>query len=77
MELFAEMVDCIQLSTTFAEHFILNVSQGYEYASNKTKQNPVAFSFISKKIRTSMHVSSFQTDSPMQLMFKSITTITD
>ena len=51
------MVDCIQLSTTFAEHFILNVSQGYEYASNKTKQNPVAFSFISKKIRTSMHVS--------------------
>ena len=57
MEFFAEIVDCIHLSTIFAEHFILGVSQGYEYVSNKTKPNPDALSFTSQKIRTSIHVS--------------------
>ena len=49
MELFAEIVGCIQLSTIFAEHFILGASQDYEYASNKSKQNPGALPFISRK----------------------------
>ena len=31
----------------FAKHFILFVSQGYEYASDKTKQNPGVLSFFS------------------------------
>ena len=52
MELFAKIVDCIQPLTIFAEQFILGVSHGYEYASDKTKQNPGALSFIPQKIRT-------------------------
>ena len=36
MELFAKIVGCTQTLTTFEEHFILGVSQGYEYASEKT-----------------------------------------
>ena len=59
MEIFAEIVDCIQLSTIFVEHPILGVSQGYEYISNKTKQNPGALSFISQKIRTAISASYF------------------
>ena len=31
---FAKTVDCIQPLTFFAKHFILGVSQGYEYASD-------------------------------------------
>ena len=56
MEFIAEIVDCIPLLTIFAEHFILGVSQGYEYVSNKTKPNSDALSFTSQKIRTSIHV---------------------
>ena len=33
---------------------MLFVSQGYEYASDKTKQNPGVLSFISQKIRTAV-----------------------
>ena len=44
---------------SFSEHFILGVSQGYEYTSNKTKQNPGALSFISKKIRTAISANLF------------------
>ena len=40
MELFAKIADCIQPLTIFAKHFMLGVSQGYEYASDKTKRNP-------------------------------------
>ena len=49
MEYFAKIVDCIQLLTSFAEHFILSVSQGYEYVSRKNKQKPDAMSFIPQK----------------------------
>ena len=49
MEPFAEIVDCIELWTIFVEHFTLGVSQGYEFASNKSKQNPGALPFISRK----------------------------
>ena len=59
MKLFAEIVDCIQLSTIFTKHYILDVSQGYEYASNKTKENPGVLSFISQKIRTAISVNLF------------------
>ena len=59
MELFAKIVDCPQPLTIFAEHFILFVSQGYEYASDKTKQNPGALSFISQKIRTAISANLF------------------
>ena len=49
MEYFAKIVDCIQLLTSFVEHFILSVSQGYEYVSRKNKQKPDAMSFIPQK----------------------------
>ena len=42
MELFAKIFDCFQPLT---KHFILFVSQSYEYASDKTKQNPGVFHF--------------------------------
>ena len=44
MNLFVKIVDCIQPLTIFGKHFILGVSQGYEYASDKTKQNSGALS---------------------------------
>ena len=44
------IADCIQQLTIFVEHFILDVSQGYDYASDKTKRNPGVLSFISQKI---------------------------
>ena len=50
MEHFAKVVDCIQPLTIFAKHFVLGVSQGYENASDKTKQSRGALSFISQKI---------------------------
>ena len=49
MEYFAKIVDCIQLLTSFAEYFILSVSQGYEYVSRKNKQKHGALSFIPQK----------------------------
>ena len=36
------------------KHFISIISQGYEYASDKTKQNPGVLSFISQIIRTAV-----------------------
>ena len=35
MEHFAKMADCIQPLTIFEKHFILDVSQCYEYSSDK------------------------------------------
>ena len=54
MKLFAIIVDRIQSLTVFAKHYILGVSQGYEYASDKSKQNPGVLSLISQKIRTAV-----------------------
>ena len=45
--------------TIFAKDFILFVSQGYEYASDKTKQNPVVMSFISQKVMTAISANLF------------------
>ena len=59
MDLSAKAVDCIQLLTIFAKHFILGVSQGYEYAYDKVEQNPGAFSLIPQKIRTAMSANFF------------------
>ena len=59
MELSAKKVDCIQPLTIFAKHFILGVSQGYEYASDKTKQNLGALSLIPRKIRTAIFANFF------------------
>ena len=59
MELSAEIVDCIQLFNIFAKHFILGVSKGYEYASNKAKQNPSASSLTSQKRRTAITANFF------------------
>ena len=50
MECFAKIVDCIQLWTIFAKHFILGISQGYEYASDKTQQNRGMLSFVEQKV---------------------------
>ena len=55
MELFANIVDCIQPLTIFAKHSILGVSQG-RCASGKTKEKLNALSFISQKIRTAISV---------------------
>ena len=46
---FAEIDDFIQLWTIFPKHFILGNSQGYEYASDKTKQNFGAFCHLFDK----------------------------
>ena len=54
MEFSTKIVDCIQPLTIFAKHFILGVSQGYEYVSDKAKQNPGALSLIPQKIRTAI-----------------------
>ena len=60
MELSEKIVDCIQTLVIFAKHyFILSVSQGYEIASDKTKQNPAALLFISQKIRTAISANFF------------------
>ena len=45
--------------TIFEKHFILDVSQGYEYASEKTKQNFGALLFISQNFRTTISANSF------------------
>ena len=56
MELFAKIIDCIQPSTILAKHFILGISHGYEYASDKTKQNPGTLSQeIRKNLRKFFH----------------------
>ena len=52
MEFSTKIVDCIQPLTIFVKHFILGASQGYEYVSDKVKQNPGALSLIPQKIRT-------------------------
>ena len=49
-----KIVDCIQSLTIFAKHFILGVSQRYEYVSDEAKQNPGALSLIPQKIRTAI-----------------------
>ena len=59
MGLFAETVGCIQPLIIFPKHFVLGVSQGYKYASDKTKQNPDALSLISQKIRTGISENFF------------------
>ena len=60
MELFVKIVDCIQPLTILEKHFILGLSQGYNYASDKTKPNPGALSLISTKNRTEISANSFQ-----------------
>ena len=47
MKLLAKIVDCIPPLTIFSKDFMLGVLQGYEYACDKTKQNPGALSFVS------------------------------
>ena len=59
MELSAKIVDCIQPLTIFAKHFILGASQGYEYASDKAKQNPGALLLIPQKNRTVISANFF------------------
>ena len=49
MEFFVKIVDWIQPLTIFTRDFILGASQGYEYASDKSKQNFGALSLISQK----------------------------
>ena len=53
MELFVKIVDFIQPLTIL--HFILGVSEGHEYASDKTKQKVGALTRVSEKIRTFFH----------------------
>ena len=60
MEFSTKIVDCIQPLTFFAKHFILGVSLGYEYVSDKAKQNHGALLLNPQKIRTalSLQISS-------------------
>ena len=53
MELFANIVDCIQPLAIFAKHSILGVSQGI-CAFAKSKEKLGNLSFISQKIRASI-----------------------
>ena len=59
MEPFAKIVNSLLYSTIFAKRFILCVSQGYKYASDKTKQNASVLSFISQKIRAVIPANLF------------------
>ena len=59
MEFSTKIVDCIQPLTIFAKHFILGVLQGYEYVSDKAKQNPGALPFIPQNIRTAISANFF------------------
>ena len=54
MEFSAKIVDCIQPLTILAKHVILGFSQGYEYVSDKAKQNPGAVSLVPQKIRSAI-----------------------
>ena len=54
-----KVVGCIQPLNIFAKHFILGVSHGYEYVSDKTKQNPGVLSLIPQKIRTAISANFF------------------
>ena len=54
MELSAKEIDCIQPLIIFTKHFILDDSQGYEYASDNAKENPSALSLIPQIIRTAI-----------------------
>ena len=58
VELFANIVDCIQPLNSFAKHSILGVSQG-RCASGKTKEKLGALSFISQEIRTAISADFF------------------
>ena len=59
MELSAKIFDCIQPLTIFAKHFMLDVSQGYEYGSDEAKQNPGGCHlFRNKLLQQSLQVSS-------------------
>ena len=44
MEFSRKIVDCIQPLTILPKHFMLDISQGYKYVSDKAKQYPVAYS---------------------------------
>ena len=59
MELSAKTIDCIQPFNVFAKHFVLGVSQDFEYVSDKAKENPDASSLLPKEIRTAISVNSF------------------
>ena len=48
------MVDCIHPLTIFAKHFILGVSQGDKYASDKAENVPGASSLVPQKISTAI-----------------------
>ena len=54
MEIFPKIVNSFQPLAIFAKHIKLFVSQGYKYASDKTKQNSGVFSFISQKTRNAI-----------------------
>ena len=56
---FAKIVDCIQPLTVFTKQFILFVSQGYEYASDKTKQYMVCCHLFHKKTRAAISANLF------------------
>ena len=59
MEFSTKIVDCIQPLTIFAKYSILGVSQGYEYFSDKAKQNPGALPLIPQKVRTVISAKLF------------------
>ena len=59
MEFSTKIVGCVQPLNIFAKHFILGISLGYEYVSDKTKQNPGALLLIPQKIRTAISANFF------------------
>ena len=55
----AKIADFIQSQTIFGKHFMLDLSQGYEYAFGEAKQNPGALSLIPQKISTAVSANFF------------------
>ena len=58
MDVFANIVACIQPFTIFTKHFILGVSQG-RCVSGKNKEKLGILSFISQKIRIAIFADFF------------------
>ena len=58
MELSVKIVDCIQPLTIFAKDFI-RCFTGYEYAYDKSKQNPGALSLMPQKFMTAVSANFF------------------
>ena len=59
MKPFVKIIYCFKSLAFFAKCFILFIRYGYEYATDKSKQNPDVLSFISQRIRNAVSANLF------------------